>query len=338
MTFRYIVVVFRNLPEKIRRKWAAIVFLGILSAFLEMAISILFGVLLSGALNPNLENRTEPLEIFNQNLKLNEMLVVFIGFIVIRVGISILEANLKASTTSKSILEYSNKYVSQILDSPGNSKFSSSQLQVSVIDNANQTFRWSFLSLVNIISSGLIIGLLGTLMILVEPKYGSFILVSFALILLPLIGFLMKGQVRLSEDLQESSNNLYNVVRHTIELKREIILYKRKSDFQQYFQDKRKHKTKLESTLISKSIIPRIVIETSFFLMTAIFVGITLNFDSTLTVDQNFLTFVFIIFRLMPLFSQISSQYSQFRLGVPSIRELGGLAASLPIAEKDNKE
>jgi ABC-type multidrug transport system fused ATPase/permease subunit len=131
---------------------------------------------------------------------------------------------------------------------------------------------------------------------------------------------------------------MYKVVRNTKEIRRYIILYKRKSDFQQYFQDVRKRKTKLESTLISKSIIPKIVIETSFFLLTAIFVGFTINFDSTLIVDQNFLTFVFIIFRLMPVFSQISSQYSQFRLGVPSIKELGSLAASLPIAEKENKE
>ena len=156
--------------------------------------------------------------------------------------------------------------------------------------------------------------------------------------MLPAILFLTKSQVHLSEELQTATNRLYNVVKNTIELKREIILYGRKSEFQKYFHQVRRSKSELESTLIAKSSFPKLLIETVFFVMAALFVSSTVNSESKIEIDQDFLIFIFCIFRLMPLLGQMSSFYSQFKLGIPSMKELSNLALSFPIVENKNKQ
>jgi ABC-type transport system involved in cytochrome bd biosynthesis fused ATPase/permease subunit len=337
MAVQSLLLVFRDLPGRVRWKWFTIVLLGTLSATLELAISILFGVLLSKAVNSDPERESDTIEFFNRNFELTNLLLIFLGLICLRIIVSILDSSLKATTASISIMEYSNRYVAQILENPASSKFSSSQLQVAVIDNANQTFRWSFLSLVNMISSGLIISFLGALSLFVEPIYGGFIIVVFISILLPVILLFTKSQVHLSEELQVATNRLYNVVKNTIELKREIILYGRKSEFQKYFHQVRQSKSELESTLIAKSTYPKLLIETVFFLMAALFVSSTVNSESKIEIDQDFLIFVFCIFRLMPLLGQMSSFYSQFKLGIPSMKELSNLTINFPIMEIKGK-
>jgi len=223
-------------------------------------------------------------------------------------------------------LDYSGKFLKILLNDPGNSNKSSSGLQVDIIDSTNYTFRWSFLGLANVFSFSMMIAFLAVLSILVEPVYGLSIFLIFSILLFPIVYFINRDLVKLHDKLQSASNKIYNLVKQTIELKREIILYKRAQVFTEYFSAIRVEKANLESKAISRSVFPKLAVETTFFVSVAIFVYTTISSQNTFEIDQNLLTFIFCLFRILPLIGQLSSNYTQFKSGIPSVNSLFQLA------------
>jgi ABC-type multidrug transport system fused ATPase/permease subunit len=315
-----IFAVYRGLSHQVRRGWQAVVTLGAFNALLELLVSLTFGILVASAIA--IPSRTNDLNFGNYSISTNTLLYLFVFLIFTRIALTLAESLLKAKVTSSSILEFSGKFLNLLLLHPGESKKSSSQLQVDVIDSTNYAFRWSFLGLANAFSLFLMILMLTTLAVLMEPLYGSVLIFIFCLILVPIVYAINKDLVRLNDDLQEASNKIYNLVKQTIELKKEISLYKKVEKFRLYFHSLRKSKADLESRVILKSAFPKLAVESAFFLSVALFVLISLSNTNGFEVDQNLLTFLFCLFRILPMIGQLASNFTQFKSGLPSVNSL----------------
>jgi ABC-type transport system involved in cytochrome bd biosynthesis fused ATPase/permease subunit len=324
MNFSMIFTIFKGLSLRVKWAWGVVFFLGVVSALLELLVSLTFGVLISSALNTI--GNSELITFGNYSFSISFLLRVFILLILFRIAITIVESSIKAKVTSQSILDYSGKFLKILLNDPGNSNKSSSQLQVDIVDSTNHTFRWSFLGLANVFSFSLMIFFLTILSIIVEPVYGLSIFLIFSILLLPIVYFINRDLVKLHDKLQSASNKIYNLVKQTIELKREIILYKRVQVFTEYFSVIRVEKANLEAKAISKSVLPKLAVETTFFVSVALFVYTTISSDKAFEIDQNLLTFIFCLFRILPLIGQLSSNYTQFKSGIPSVNSLFQLA------------
>lgn len=315
-----IFAIYGGLGHQVRRGWQAVITLGVCNALIELLVSLTFGILVAKALA--IPSGTNEIEIGSYAISTTSLLYIFVLLIFARIAVTLAESLLKARVTSKSILEFSGKFLNLLLLNPGDSKKSSSQLQVDVIDSTNYAFRWSFLGLANAFSLSLMILMLTILAIFMEPLYGTALIFIFCLILLPIIYFINKDLVRLNDDLQEASNKIYNLVKQTIELKKEIILYKKIEQFTLYFRTLRKNKADLESKAILKSAFPKLAVESTFFISIALFVWFTLSNTNSFEVDQNLLTFLFCLFRILPMIGQLASNFTQFKSGLPSVNSL----------------
>ena len=314
--------VFNQLPSQTRFTWIATSIFGLFNAIVEIAISILVGVLLAASINGNFGNEKIPIVGF---IELKSLVWALLFAIFCKFLFNVLEINTKARATTKSISYYSSKILESLLDSDSNNKVQASQLHVTIIDDTNNTFRWFFFGLVSLVSNIFTFIALFLIALISELRMTLLFGIILIVMVVPVTWWVNFSQIKLNLELQSVSNSIYNLIKQTVEIKTEIQLYKKHDDFKEMFTYKRHKKANLESQSLKKANYPRIAIELSFLLSIFGFALVSslsngMNYES-----QTFYIFVFCVLRIVPIFGRITNDITSIKAGTPALLSIGSI-------------
>ncbi len=314
--------VFSDLPINYRLLWIWSLVFGLMNAMLEITISIFIGAALAAITSSGTGKQDIPL--FG-SIEIKSLIAVLVIVIFTKFVMNFSEVNVRAKATTNSISYYSSQIVDTLLNSGTIRKSNSSDLHVSVIDDTNNTFRLYFFSAFSLFTDFLAFISLSSIAIYAEPKLTLAFGIILATLVAPIIIWVNQSQIKLSTRLQSSSNSIYNLIKQTIEIRNEILLYKKVPEFVDIFSKLRKDKANLESESLKKSNYPRMAIEISFLLSICGFTYITSSNEFNGNQDTYFYVFVFCILRLVPIFGRVTSNYTLLKAGVPSLRSIANL-------------
>lgn len=321
--------VFQKLPIRQKLTWVYTLLISIANASIEIVISLIAGLLISAALSESKREFSIPM--FG-NIQEESLVAGFAILIFIKLLLNIFEIRLKAHFTTDSIKFFSSKILERILLADNSKKATTSELHVSIIDDTNYTFRSYFYGMMNLISDTIAALSLVSIALISQPRLTLIFIMIFGVTVIPMSLWINRSQVQLNQRLQSASNDIYSLIKKTIEIRNEIYLYKKVKDFMYMFEKLRYSKASLEAESISKSNYVRISIEISFLLCIATFALAYNTEDALRNFEERFFVFVFCILRVVPLFGRITNSWSSMKSGYPSLKSL---AQILPAIETE---
>ena len=326
--------IFSKLPPKTSRQWYYSVALGIINAIIEITLSVIVGMVLSQAMTKNLSKSRLP---YIGDISTRQLILILTCLILAKVVFNLMEVRIKSVATSNSIEHYSGRIVENLLDTDTQLKTSASKLQVDVIDNTNNTFRWFFYGAVGVFSDLLSLLFLVVLAFYYEPKLLSLFCLILILVVFPVTFWVNQSQYKLNSELQTASNLIYNLIKQTIEIRNEILLYKKTSKFLILFKKLRANKANLESESLKKSNYPRISIELAFLISICVFAYSQNMSDQKALLDQHFYIFIFCILRIVPIFSRLTGNLTLVKAGSPALKSIAHIFKQDQFVENLNR-